>query len=278
MRNLLITLTLASLACPQDAAWTVKKPVSKPEGDAVEIHTARGADKNHKSTQKFTITMTTPIGVKRTETTISIEVAIKDGKRFEAPFTFEKCSQNGMDFTAEATEMFPAPKLMGRLTEDGRVAKGSLTDEGLGNTGKSVWYCAHWAFSFGGKRSARKGEAWELSAEEFAPKLTSAPGHTVKGNVYQVLEAVEEKGGARCARLKTTFGLKIIGARTPWGEVDMVLRGSATDWQGLDGFLRERDLDVTSKVTARGYVFETTMKIHVEGGPSEAKKAGAGGR
>lgn len=125
-------------------------------------------------------------------------------------------------------------------------------------------------------RSARKGEAWELSAYDFVHKLTSATGYTIKGNVYQVLESVEERDGAQCARLKTTFGLKIIGARTPWGVAVIAIKGSGTDWQGLDGFLRERHLNATSEITVAGEVFENVLKVHVVGGPTAAKKAPGG--
>ncbi|MEE8106773.1 MAG: hypothetical protein V3T86_14670 [Planctomycetota bacterium] len=251
---------------PAADAWRVTQPVSNPQGDAITLKVARDTNK------KRTVTLLLERGEKM-KLGITGVVSIRDGASFSWPLQLTKFVQQGMDMTAMAAPQFQNASLAGKLTADGRVDTSSVAVNGLGPMGAQFVGFAYWAFPIGGQRDARVGESWALDVTAYAKRIVlPAPAEETLGSVFQVFEAVEDKDGVSCARVRSTYGIKMTKVATPMGSTDILVTGSTTDWIDMDGQLRARTVDDT--ITAP--TGTTKMKVTMTATVSEAAPTAPG--
>lgn len=134
MRLLFTVLLLSSFAFAQEAqppapakkpepaadTWKVTKPESNPQGEVISLKVARDP------TKKRTVTLMLERG-ENTSLGLTGNVSMSDEANFSWPLQLTKLVQNGMDITPMAAAQFQNASLAGKLTANGRIAKGSVT-------------------------------------------------------------------------------------------------------------------------------------------------------
>ena len=303
MRNLLLALTLASLAFAQDAPeppkpvdeakpvakvdpWAVEKPESNPEGEPIDLKVSMDPNVVHHVRADITQNMSVMGQLIKIESVIGLKLQFKevgdDGASFEMPVDLQKLAKNGLDQTAMVKSTLSDPKFMGKFDKKGNVVPGSVTGSGLAGLENEFKAAVNWVLPFSGSRSAREGEVWEVAAAEFAPRVQGTTGGDVSGNVYIKLIGLEEKDGAKCARVEIVFGLTIKNADIPTGmgtqKGTVRIKGTVRELSGLDGVLRSREVKSKVNIEVGGMTVEVDGHSKLEATPTApaAKEATPG--
>jgi len=212
--------------------WMITKPESKPQGEPVQLKVAR--DPSKKRTIDLMLEQAPAVKMG-----ITGEVSVT-ASGFSLPFRFTKFEQMGMDMTAQVAAM-TGTIVTGKLSASGTIEGGSVTVQGFGAMGSQLAILGYMAMPECGARSAKVGEVWELDVASYGPRFGTA--QKTEGSVFQALEVVEDRDGVKCARIRTSFGLKFTGMMSPMGAVDVSVRGATTDWVDMDGHLRYRSTE-----------------------------------
>ena len=294
MRNLLLVLTLASLAFAQDAPeppkpvepeaqpvvkvdpWAVEKPESNPEGEPVDLKVSMDPKVVHDARADITQNMSVMGQATKIENVIGLKLQFKedgdDSASFEMSVDLQKIAQNGMDQTAMVKSMLSDPKFTGKFDKKGNVVPGSVTGSGLAALEAQLKAAVSWVLPFAGNRRVRKGEVWEVAPAEFAPRVQGATGGDVSGNVFMKLIGLEEKDGAKCAHVEIVFGLTIRNADipTPMGPQKGTVRikGTVRELCGLDGVLRSREVKSKLNVEVGGMTVQVDGDSKFEASPA----------
>ena len=142
------------------------------------------------------------------------------------------------------------------LVADG-AAKGAET---LGSLGLFVKPVGSWVLPYLPEKPVRVGETWDLPIPYFLWSIGQLGGVPADGFVTQILEAVEDHAGARCARIRTVVSLRRPQPKgmTPpavgigEGAALARFRGEGTTWVDLEGCLRDDVLDVVLRIENTG--------------------------
>lgn len=131
--------------------------------------------------------------------------------------------------------------------------KGALAEGKLAVALKPI---GAWVLPYLPEKPVRVGEAWDLPIPYFLWSINQLGAVPAEGFVTQVLEAIEDHAGVRCARLKTVVALRrpqpkgMTPPEVRVGEGAALARFHAegTMWVDLDGVLREDKLDLKFRI------------------------------
>ncbi len=296
MRNLFLSLTLASLAFAQDAPappkpvepeaqpvvkvdpWTVEKPESNPEGEPVDLKVSMDPKVVHDVRAGITQNISVMGQQTKIEHVIGLKLQFKevgdDGASFEMRVDLQKIAINGMDQTAMVKSTLSDPKFTGKFDKKGNVVSGSVTGSGLATLANQLKAAVNWVLPFAGNRRVRKGEVWEVAPVDFAPRVQGTTGGDVSGNVYMKLIGLEEVDGTKCAHIEIVFGLTIKNAdiTTQMGPQKGTVRikGTVRELCGLDGVLRSREVKSKVIIEMGGMTVTDDGESKVEASPAAA--------
>jgi hypothetical protein len=262
-RALVVATLVATATSARADEWTVAKPKSAGKGPAVTL----------KRTLDDAARL--PVAQFRTRQ----EIARKDEKReilvdFEATLSPadadekgrhqvrvavapSKVSVDGDDSAPKLREAGIAISVLSPVDAKGFVASGTTTGaEGLGTLGPFLRTSASWALPYLPEKPVRVGDAWDLPIPYFLWSVNQPGDAPAEGFVTQVLTALEDRDGVRCAKVKTVFSLRrpqppgMTPEAVGIGEGAALsrFRGEGTSWIDLDGCLREEVLDVKMRI------------------------------
>jgi len=261
--------------------WSVEKPASRPEGDPMTLRIALEPGMAHKLDATITQDMKTNVGPSSMAMgmTVWLRVLRKNDKgqaEVEVPLQLTKMTQNGADQLAMAKTVMNDPKLFATIDDRGEIVPGTFRAEGLGPFAGQMESQIANLFGYLPPDAVRVGESWEVPVEALAKQI-SIKGGKLEGTAYQVLEAVEERDGARCARVKTllTFTLTGDNLQMPGGlppaKGTIRAKGQGQSWHGLDGYVRASrvEMQVRMELNTMGMdlTFEGPATVSIAGGP-----------
>lgn len=270
-----------------EAEWRIAKPESNPTGDPIELRLTLEPGMAHVLDMGMEMSMQTPQMPMQMEIDFGARMEVKSVAEegvfnVEMPFKFTRMTVNGQDMLAMVAGMLKDPKVKGKMTSKGRFVPGSIEVEGVqGPMQEQMSKQTESMFTPLPEKPVRVGETWSLPTDVFAKQFANAgiEGAKIEGDVYQTLVGIEERDGARCARIKSVFGLRISGENLTMqagmiakGEIIMKAEGYVLF--GLDGYTRfgEWKIDMEADLTipalgGQSMDISTEIKMTVRGKP-----------
>ncbi|MGQ0613870.1 MAG: hypothetical protein ACT4PV_09055 [Planctomycetaceae bacterium] len=284
-------------ATPAADAWSVEKPASNPQGEAFALSIALEPGMAHKLDATIVQDLKTNMGPNSMVMGLTMWVRVlrkneKGEADVEMPLKFNKLSANGMDMLAMVAGMLNNPKLFARMDARGEVIPGTLKAEGMGQLADQMEGQIASLFGYLPPDPVKVGEAWEIPVEALAKSMAAIKGGKLEGKAYQTLEAIEEKNGARCARIKSIVSFTVTGDNLQMaggaGNAKGTIRakGEGVSWHGLDGYVRVTDMTMQMKMELNTMGMDLTIegpaKITIVGGPepffTTTEKEGCGAK
>ncbi len=301
--TLLCLLGVFALAAPPEGepttpaadGWTVEKPASDPQGEAFALKIALEPGMAHKLDATIVQELKTNMGPNSMAMGLTLWVRVlrkseKGEADVEMPLKFNKLSVNGMDMLAMVAGMLNNPKLFARMDARGEVVPGTLKAEGMGQLAAQMEGQIASLFSYLPPNPVKVGEAWEIPVEALAKSMGTIKGGKLEGKAYQTLVAIEEKNGARCARIKSIVAFTLSGDNLEMpgaggaAKGTIHAKGEGVTFHGLDGYTRATEMTMQMKMELNTMGMDLTIegpaKITIVGGPEPfftiAEKEGCG--
>lgn len=258
--GLLTILAALGPRADADDEGAVPQPKSAPHGptitlrrspgDADALPIARVSLRQWLSWPDRTQTRTTEL-VARTASADSDE---RGRPRVRVEITLARVADDSADGAPQIRASGAAISVLASIGPDGLVAD-SRTEgaDAFGDLRTYLQPTASWVLPPIPPKPVRLGDTWDVPIPYFLWSIRQPGGVPAEGFVTQVLEAVEDHGGVRCARIRTAVSLTrpqpagMTPAALGLGDGPAIGRfhGSGTTWVDLTGCVREDILDVT---------------------------------
>lgn len=270
MRPIACVLLIALLAAADE--WDVPKPQSNPRGKPMTLRLTLNRKKVHRAKVTTRWSFETPAGKRELHLELETEVGAKGRNAqgeitVEAPVTITRLVVQGEDLTEQVQPFAGSAAVTGRLDDSLHVKGGGTRGmDRLGNLRQLLLPLASWVLPYLPDQPVHVGEVWQVPPEYFLWNIRQGGRGDFEGHVSAVFEALEEREGVECARIRTVIGLR--GAA---GEAASRFKGEMVSFVGRDGYLRASRLRVRMQVTdakTKGTV-DWTMTRTVEAGPAD---------
>ncbi len=277
-----VLLLLGFLAAAEDD-WKVAPPKSAPKGKPLDLAARLEGKLVPRARVVLDQTFSGNMGEGKSVVEFDAWIA-ETGRGEEGPYAraridLVRLDAKGEDLAGLVRAAAPGLSVLSNLDARGRVTGARVEGASALPALEKIFLAAgSWIVPWLPGKPVRTGEAWQVPSSYFLWTLQQIGIKKAEGAAWQVLEAVEKKEGADCARIRTTFGLRhTLPKSEPVhdlgdGPVDVRVKGKGTEWFGLDGFLRESSLEfeVSYANPATGKSVRVNILRTVKGGPGKA--------
>lgn len=260
------------------AVWTVARPKSSPHGESRtlrvtldEAHSHRGEIQNRQVSKMAQGGITVELEFL---TYIRVLDTPEPGRiRVGGDIKITKLALDGDEIT-ERVQAAVASAYVTGLVRDRRVVNGGrvIGAEALRQLGKMFVGLPALVIPYLPKQAVRVGEVWNLPPQYVLWNVGQPMAGKPVGESFQVFEALEERAGVPCARIRTAVAVRTElskgAAMLPPGPAVSQVVIEMRHWLGLDGYLR------AAQTTARMLVTHTESKRTLAWEMTRSVKAG----
>jgi hypothetical protein len=272
--------------------WSPPKPKSAGTGAPITLKRSL-ADAAHLPRGRVVTTQTHNWADKHVETALEFEGVATPGKpdvkgRAQVDLTIELTGLaiEDQDLMPDVREKGAHASVLTAFDAHGYAAEGKPSGgAATGPVAHVLKPAGAWLLPYLPEKPVKVGETWDLPIPYFLWSVSQLGGVPAEGFATQVLEAVQDRAGVRCARIRTVAALRraqpegMTPSSVGIGKGPALARFHAegTMWVDLDGCLREDALDLKMRVENTGtqawmeWTFHREVKAQPAGSAPAAK-------